>query len=131
MTTPARTPRWPDRVALALAAVTILSGAGQIVAARPVLSMLAVEPTTATVYLFVTVSLLTLLFGGALLHAVLARRPQPVAVLWTGLQKVCGAALGGAALTQGLLAGAAWAAVAFDGVAGLFVLWYWTRVRKR
>lgn len=118
-----------DWVALAIAVITILSGLAQIVAHRAVLSMLQVTISPETVYLFIVISLLTSLFGAALLHALLLRQRQTVIVFWASIQKVIGAAAVFGAALNGIIARSALLAAGYDFLAGIFIFGYWIIIR--
>jgi hypothetical protein len=111
--------------AIAIAVITMLSGLAQTVAHRAVLSMMQVTIAPETVYLFIVVSLLTSLFGAALLHALLARQRQTVIVFWASVQKVLGAAALFIAALNGVIARSALLAAGYDFLAGSFIFGYW------
>ena len=118
-----------DWAVLAIAVITMLSGLVQIVAHRAVLSMMQVEISPQTVYLFIVVSLFTSLFGAALLHALLSRQRQTVIVFWASLQKVIGAAAVFVAALNGIIARSALLAAGYDFMAGIFIFGYWIIIR--
>lgn len=115
-------------VLIAIAGITILSGVVQIVVPEAALGALGFTASVETIYLLRLVSLLTALFGGALLHTAWTGRYETTVVLWSGLQKVLGAAAVLLAVLSGMVAGAALLIAGYDFLAGLFVLWFW-RVR--
>jgi hypothetical protein len=113
-----------DWLLIAVAVITILSGLLQIIVPETILKSMGVNPIPEIVYFFRIVSLLTGLFGGALLHAALSDQLQTIVLLWASLQKILGAAAVLLAVLSGLLAAGALAAAGYDLIAGLFILWY-------
>jgi hypothetical protein len=118
-----------DWAIIAIAMITMLSGIGQIAAPRAVLSMMQVTISPETVYLFVVVSLLTSLFGAALLHALLSRPRQTAVVFWASVQKVLGAAAVLIAALNDIIARSALLAAGYDFLAGIFIFGYWIVIR--
>lgn len=118
-----------DWIILAIAVITMLSGIAQSVAPRAVLSMMQVTVSPETVYLFIVVSLLTSLFGAALLHALLSRQRQAVIIFWASVQKVLGAAAVFIAALNGIIARSALLAAGYDFLAGIFIFGYWIMIR--
>ncbi len=115
---------WADWLLIVIAIITILSGLMQIILPETVLNTMGISPASETIYFFRIVSLLTGLFGAALLHTALSNQPDPIILLWASLQKLLGAAAVVLAVLNGLLASGALAAAGYDFIAGLFILWY-------
>jgi hypothetical protein len=90
---------------------------------------MGINPLPETTYLFILVSLLTALFGGALLHTSLTTRYEPTVLLWAGLQKLLGAAAVVLAVLNGLIASPTLLIAGYDSLAGLFVLWFYYQRR--
>lgn len=111
----------------AIALVTVLTGAAQLVLPVALLPLLAVMPTPAAAQLFATVGMFMLLFGGALLHA--QRRTEALCVVlpWAALQKLGAAALVAWAVRHGVFAPQALAVAAFDGASALLFFDLWRR----
>ncbi|MEV5972714.1 hypothetical protein [Streptomyces sp. NPDC051921] len=85
---PARVTRDPLRLVLVLiGAVTVLTGASQVVAPGPVLDLLSADPTALSRHLFATVGMFMIVVGGLLVHGLLGPAPPPYLLWWTGLQK--------------------------------------------
>lgn len=120
---------WTEWLVIAIAVITILSGVGQFVIPDAALTFMSVSVTGETVYLFRLVSLLTALFGGALLHTSLSGRYEPTVLLWASLQKLLGAAAVLLAVLSGLIASGTLLIAGYDFLAGLFVLWFFNRRR--
>jgi len=115
---------WASWLLIAVAIITIVSGLIQIILPETILNTMGLSPASETIYFFRIVSLLTVLFGGVLLHAALSGQEQPIILLWASLQKILGAAAVILAVLSGLLASGALAAAGYDFAAGLFILWY-------
>jgi hypothetical protein len=75
------------------------------------------------------VSLLTSLFGAALLHALLSRPRQTAVVFWASVQKVLGAAAVLIAALNDIIARSALLAAGYDFLAGIFIFGYWIVIR--
>ncbi len=121
---------WIEWVVIAIAIITIVSGLAQMLAPGIALSAMGIGDTPETRLLFTIVSLFTALFGAALLHAMLVSGNRAVIALWAGLQKVCGSSAVLIGVLQSLVAPTALLVAGYDFLAGLFVLWYWLRIRS-
>ena len=121
---------WVEWIVIAIAVITLLSGLAQIIAPQTALSTLGIGSNPPVTLLFAIVSIFTALFGGALLHAMLTSESQPVIVLWAGLQKIAGSSAVAIGVLQGVVASTALLVAGYDFLAGLFVLWYWLRIRS-
>ena len=119
----------PFWLGVAVGGLTLASALGEILFPDQALALVGVTPTATLRFAFLTESVLTGLFGGALLHALLGGTPQPLVVLWVGLQKVAGVALTLMGVLQKTLAPSALAAAAFDLAAGALVFWLWFHLR--
>jgi len=103
----------------AIAAITILTGAAQLVAPTPLLPLLHVEPRADAAHLFATVGMFMILFGGAVLYAQARREALPVVLLWAGLQKIGASLLVALGVRRGVFAELALVVAAFDFLSGL------------
>ena len=111
-----------------IAVITVISGVVQIAAPGVVLALMSTEATPTACHFFALIGMFMALFGGALLHALLARAAQPVVVLWAGLQK-CGAVLGVAlGVIYAVFAPFALLVALFDLVSAVLVLKYWRQM---
>lgn len=100
--------------ALAIGAITVVSGASQAVAPRLVLRLVGADRSAASAQLFATVGAFMVVVGGALTHATL-RDPAPqVVLLWSTLQKVSAVAAVGLGVRSGIFKPRALAVAAFD-----------------
>lgn len=118
-----------DWTVIAVAVLTMLSGIAQIVASRTILPMMQATIAPETVYLFIIVSMLTSLFGAALLHGLLSRQRQTVVVFWASVQKVLGAAAVFVAALNDIIARSVLVAAGYDFLAGIFIFGYWITIR--
>ncbi len=103
----------------AIASITVLTGAAQMVLPAALLPLLAVTPTPAAAQLFATVGMFMLLFGGAVLHAQHRSAALPVVLLWAALQKLGAAVLVAWAVRRGIFGSQALVVAAFDGASAL------------
>lgn len=111
------------RAAAAIAGITVLTGAAQMVAGGPLLSLIALSPPDlAAAHLFATVGMFMVLFGGALLHAQRRREALDVVLLWSSLQKLLAAALVAWGVGRGVFGSPALLVAGFDFASGLLFL---------
>ncbi|HEY5366929.1 MAG TPA: patatin [Casimicrobiaceae bacterium] len=102
-----------------IAAITIVTGAAQLVAPSSLLPLLNVEPRADAAQLFATIGMFMVLFGAAVLHAQARRAALPVVLLWAGLQKIGASLLVALGVQRGVFAELALAVAAFDFLSGL------------
>lgn len=111
------------RAATAIAGITILTGAAQMLAGGPLLALIARSaPDLAGAHLFATVGMFMVLFGGVLLHAQSRREALAVVLLWAALQKLGAAALVGWGVERGVFEAPALLVAGFDFASGLLLL---------
>ncbi len=116
---------WRHRAGLAIAVITIATGAIQIVTPAFVLGTIGAESTAATRHLFGTVGMFMALFGGALLHALQRPVERRIVVLWAALQKFGAVAAVGLGVARGLFSPLALGVAGFDLLSGLVIIWLW------
>src|SRR6476469_6353383 len=114
---------------LAIAAITVLSGAAQLVAPGVVLHVVGGEATRATMHFFAIIGMFMVLFGGLMWQALRAPTPQPMPLFWAALQKVGAAIADGLGVSRGLFGPLALAVASFDLFSGVLALWFWNRIR--
>jgi len=114
----------------AIAAVTVLSGLGQVFMPGFVLRLIGAEVTPASSHFFGIVGMFMALFGGLLLHALFARKPGPIPVFWCGLQKLGATAAVSLGVARGVFSALALGVAAFDLLSGVLILAYWFSIRK-
>lgn len=110
------------RAVAAIAAITLLTGAAQMVAGDPLLALIARFPSQAAGHLFATVGMFMVLFGGATLHAQRRREALSVVLLWGCLQKLLASALVAWGVGRGVFAPVAVLVAGFDFLSGLLYL---------
>lgn len=111
------------RAAAAIAAITILTGAAQMLAGGPLLALIATAPPDlAGAHLFATVGMFMVLFGGSLLHARSRREALAVVLLWAALQKLLAALMVGWGVGRGVFITPALLVAGFDLASGLLFL---------
>ncbi len=116
------------RASAAIAVITILTGAAQLLAGEFLLGLIAVGPAPRVgAHLFATVGMFMVLFGGALLHAQRQTSALPVVLLWAALQKLLAAALVAWGVGRGAFVPLALAVAAFDFASG----WLFLDLRRR
>ena len=121
---------WLSRAILAIALITIASGAGQLFLPGVVLRVVGAEITPTSAHFFAIVGMFMVLFGGALFQAVRSDSPQQVAVLWAGLQKFGASGAVGLGVIRGIFSPVALGVAGFDLLSGVLVLWYWSTTRQ-
>jgi hypothetical protein len=125
---PARVTGDPLRlVLLAIAAVTVVTGACQMVAPGLVLELLSTDSASSSLsrHLFATVGMFMIVIGGLLAQQLLSPRAPSFPLLWVGLQKFGAFALVTAGVARDLFTGLALLVALFDlATAGLcWLLW--------
>ena len=119
------------RLLLAVAAITALSGLVQMFGARFMLGFLDADTAPAAVHFFSIVGMFMLLFGGLLLHALLSPSPDPLVLIWTGLQKLGAFVFVSLGVLNGIFSVLALGVALFDLASGLLLFWYWKQTRDR
>ncbi|MEO8620651.1 MAG: patatin [bacterium] len=115
---------------LAISVITVLSGAGQLVAPGVVLHIVGGEASPTSLHFFAIIGMFMVLFGGLMWQALRAPTPQPVPLFWAALQKVGAAAAVGIGVRHGLFSMIALLVASFDLFSGVLALWYWSTVRN-
>jgi hypothetical protein len=116
-------------VVAAVAALTVLSGLGQLLLPGTVLDLLGAESTPTTRHFFAIVGMFMAVVGGVTLQALLVEPSPAFVVLWCAIQKL-GAFL---AVTVGVLRDLfSWVATAvalFDLLTAILATMLWQRLR--
>ncbi len=115
----------------AIAALTVLTGAIQILWPSPILWILDAERGPAALHFFGLVGMFMALFGGMLLHALFSGENQPIVTLWAGLQKFGAVAGVGLGVAHGIFAPLALLVAGFDFISALLILGYRSSVSHR
>ena len=118
------------RLLLLIALLTVISGLVQAVAPGRLLEILSAESTPASRHFFGIVGMFMVLFGGLLLHALFSTSPQPVALLWAGLQKLGASAAVALGVMNGVFSPLASLVAVFDLMSGVLVISYWLSVKS-
>lgn len=118
-------------IIVAIGVITIVSGAGQVVAPGFVLGQLAVQTNPASLHFFAIVGMFMVLFGGLLLSGMYSVPQQPVALFWAGLQKFGASAAVGLGVMNGVFSPLAWLVAGFDLLSGVLILAYWRAVKEQ
>jgi hypothetical protein len=108
----------------AIAAITMVSGAAQLILPGFVLDLLAAESTASTRHFFAIVGMFMFLFGGMLLHGLRVSNRPDVILLWASLQKFGAAAAVGIGVGRGVFSALALLVAGFDLLSGLLIFWY-------
>ncbi len=109
----------------AIAALTLVSGIVQMLFPSVILSYLSAGTTAEATHFFGIVGMFMSLFGGMLLNAMLRPDPQPVVVLWAGLQKFGAVAAVGLGVYREIFSSLALLVAGFDFLSGILILLYW------
>jgi hypothetical protein len=120
---------WDYWTLLAIGALTVLAGLLQAAAPEVVLRLVSGDVSPANRHSFAIVGMFMVLFGGLLSHALLSPGHLPVAVLWSGLQKLGAAGAVGLGVGKGVFGSLGLLVAGFDLVSGLLALRYWSSIR--
>lgn len=115
------------RLLLAIAALTVVSGAVQMVWPSVVLGLIGAEATAVGAHSFGIVGMFMVLFGGLLWEGLAPRGPIPTALRWAGLQKLGAAGAVGLGVLHGLFGPLALGVAAFDLLSGVLIFMYLVR----
>jgi hypothetical protein len=118
------------RALMAIAAVTVATGAAQILAPSVELKPLQVEDSPATRHLFGTLGMFMVIVGGLLLGALRRPAAPPAVVFWAGAQKLGAAGAVALGVRRAVFSPLALVVAVFDFASGLLAFDYWRRVRR-
>lgn len=113
-----------------IAAITVISGLVQMLQPSFVLTIISGEQSPGNLHSFAIVGMFMVLFGGMMLHALLSPQHHPVAVFWSGLQKIGAFAAVALGVTKGVFSWLAWGVALFDLASGLLILFYWILIKR-
>ena len=115
---------------IAIAAITCLSGATQMLAPDRVLAIVAPATSGAEAHFFRTIGMFMLITGAMFGQSLIQRTDAPAISLWIGVQKLLAAVL----VFWGWIAGyLLWLAVGvalFDLASGVLALIFWKRIGR-
>lgn len=106
----------------AVAVITVVSGATQIVVPGAILDFLDAENTGTARHFFAIVGMFMVLFGGMTYAALLSTRPNSTVLIWASLQKFGASAAVFAGIANDILSGLAAGVAAFDLASGVIIL---------
>ena len=115
---------------LAIAGLTVLTGAIQIVAPIWILQLLGAERTATTGHFFGIVGMFMVIVGGLACHALAGQTRDPIIFLWAGLQKFGASVAVGLGVAHKLFSTLALLVAGFDFLSGLLFIAYWVSIRS-
>jgi uncharacterized protein YjeT (DUF2065 family) len=117
----------------AIGVLTVVNGLAQLLAPGFVLSLVATEASSLSKHLIASLGMVVALFGGMFLYAILDDQPQPIPVLWTGLQKLATAIAVGLGVQHTTYVAPVVAFALFDLFAGAMIIgyWYWLKQKQQ
>ena len=117
------------RLVVAIAAITLASGLGQLVMPGMVLRIVGGALTPAAQHFFAIVGMFMALFGGMVLHALLSGRHHRIVLVWASLQKIGAFAAVTIGVSNDIFSPLAMAVAFFDLASGLLMLGYLYLIR--
>lgn len=124
-----KTKDWLYWALVGIGAVTVLSGSLQMVAPGVVLTLIGGDMTPTSLHFFGIIGMFMVLFGGAMLQALLSPLHHPVVIFWACLQKFGASVAVGLGVLHQLFSPLALMVAGFDLLSGILGLWYWSRIR--
>lgn len=118
------------RIIAAIAAITLLSGLGQLLMPGFVLRIVGAEVGPTTQHLFAIVGMFMALFGGIVLHALLSAQHHPIVLLWAALQKLGAFGAVTIGVSNDIFSPLAMEVAFFDLASGLLMVWYLVVIRN-
>jgi hypothetical protein len=117
------------RALVAISALTMVSGAVQVLAPRRMLTALMAEDDATARHLFGTIGMFMVVVGGGLLNALLRPGRDPVIVFWAALQKIGAFVAVGLGVRRRIFSPLALGVAFFDLLSGLLAAEHWRRIR--
>ena len=121
---------WLYWVLVLISVSTVLSGLVQLASPGFVLHVVGGATDPAGEHFFRIVGMFMVLFGGMMLHALLAAGDHPLPVLWASFQKLGAAAAVGIGFSRGFFSSTALLVAGFDLLTGILMLIYWRSIRQ-
>jgi hypothetical protein len=122
-------PRLLPKLLLFIAAITVVTGLLQVVAAPLVLNIIGAQTNPTSAHFFAIIGMFMALFGGLLWQTL--KQPQGLAPLfWCGLQKLGAAAAVGLGVGNGIFSGLALGVALFDLFSAILIFSYWQQVKQ-
>ncbi|MDC0709961.1 patatin-like phospholipase family protein [Stigmatella sp. ncwal1] len=113
----------------AIGAITLISGAVQIIAPSFELRLLGTQPSPASVHFFGTIGMFMVLFGGLLLHVLRQPQENRDAFVWVALQKLGAAYAVAWGVTRDIFSPITLGVAGFDLLSALLILGYLQTLR--
>jgi hypothetical protein len=113
-----------------IAAITVLSGATQMVAGQFVLDIIATSATGPEVHLFQTVGMFMVITGSMFLQSLISRTDAPAISFWIAVQKFAAAVLVLIAFIKGYFIWLALGVAVFDAFTGFLAILFWKRLPR-
>lgn len=117
------------RSLIAIAGITMVTGAIQVLAPRRMLQALMADDDDSARHLFGTVGMFMVVVGGGLLNALLRPGRDPVIVFWAALQKLGASVAVGLGVRRRIFSPLALVVAVFDLISGLLAAEHWRRIR--
>lgn len=118
------------RAMIAIAALTVATGAAQVLAPRRVLSPLAAQDDATTGHLFGTVGMFMVVVGGGLLDTLVRPAHNPGVVFFAGLQKIGASIAVALGVRRRIFSSPSLLVAGFDLLSGVLAFAYWRRLRR-
>lgn len=118
-------------VVAAVAALTVVSGLGQLILPGVVLDALGAESTPTSRHFFAIVGMFMAVVGGVTLQALLVAEPPSYVVLWCALQKAGAVAAVTIGVARDLFGGIALVVAGFDLLSAVLAGMLWYRLHRR
>ena len=116
-------------VVAAIAALTVLSGLGQLLLPGTVLDLLGAESTATTRHFFAIVGMFMVVVGGVTLQALLVEPTPAFVVLWCAVQKLGAFLAVSVGVLRDLFSWVAMAVALFDLLTAVLATVLWLRLR--
>ncbi len=117
-------------ILIAIAAITFVSGAAQLVAGEMILGIIARSATGSEVHLFGTVGMFMVITGAMFFQSLIQRTDAPAISFWIAMQKFAAAVLVFIAWIKGYFLWLALGVAAFDFVTGILAFLFWRRLPR-
>ena len=118
-------------ILLVIAAITVVSGLGQLLMPELVLTLIGGDTAPATAQGFATVGMFMAVTGAMFCQHLWRRSSDTVIPFWIGMQKTAAAILVGLGVSRGLFAPLALAVAGFDLLSGVLAFVFVARLRRR
>ena len=116
-------------VVAAIAALTVLSGLGQLLLPGTVLDLLGAESTATTRHFFAIIGMFMAVVGGVTLQALLVEPTPAFVVLWCAVQKLGAFVAVSVGVLRDLFSSVAMAVALFDLLTAVLATALWRRMR--